>query len=239
VQEKSAEEDKINKNLKTQIVCKYFLESVEKKSYGWFWNCPNGGDKCMYQHRLPPGFVLKEKKKKEEVDENAPTLEERLEEERAKLITRTPLTLELFLKWKQEKKQKLEQRAKDDALAREADIKSGKIMRSGREMFQFNPDLFVDEEDTLDYSTMAAEPEETDGPIHILEATGTSLSRKDIEGMKNGKEDINEELFQEEELPDDEDNENEENQANEDQENQENEEQEEKEGEEEEEANSD
>ena len=29
----------------TTIVCKYFLDAVEKGLYGWFWQCPNG-DKC-------------------------------------------------------------------------------------------------------------------------------------------------------------------------------------------------
>lgn len=37
-------------------VCKYFLEAIEQKKYGFFWECPNGGDKCMYMHALPPGF---------------------------------------------------------------------------------------------------------------------------------------------------------------------------------------
>jgi hypothetical protein len=40
-------------------VCKYFLEAVEKKQYGWFWVCPNGGKDCHYRHALPPGYVLK------------------------------------------------------------------------------------------------------------------------------------------------------------------------------------
>jgi hypothetical protein len=33
----------------TEIVCKYFLEAIEQKKYGWFWECPNGGDKCKYR----------------------------------------------------------------------------------------------------------------------------------------------------------------------------------------------
>lgn len=32
----------------TQIICKFFLDAVEKKQYGWFWKCPNGGD-CKYR----------------------------------------------------------------------------------------------------------------------------------------------------------------------------------------------
>ena len=31
--------------------------------FGWFWECPNGGEKCPYRHALPPGFVLKSQRK--------------------------------------------------------------------------------------------------------------------------------------------------------------------------------
>ena len=44
-------------------VCKYFLEAVEKKQYGWFWVCPNGGKDCHYRNALPPGYVLKSQMK--------------------------------------------------------------------------------------------------------------------------------------------------------------------------------
>lgn len=47
-----------NPRTTTDKVCKYFIEAVENKKYGWFWTCPNGGDKCMYRHALPPGYVL-------------------------------------------------------------------------------------------------------------------------------------------------------------------------------------
>jgi Zinc finger C-x8-C-x5-C-x3-H type (and similar) len=46
-----------NQKTTTDKVCKYFIEAVEEGKYGWFWACPNSGDKCMYQHKLPPGFV--------------------------------------------------------------------------------------------------------------------------------------------------------------------------------------
>ncbi|GLJ45729.1 hypothetical protein SUGI_0962340 [Cryptomeria japonica] len=32
-----------SRNKPIDIVCKYFLEAVEKKQYGWFWVYPNGG----------------------------------------------------------------------------------------------------------------------------------------------------------------------------------------------------
>jgi hypothetical protein len=47
-----------NQKTTTDKVCKFFIEAVEDGKYGWFWTCPNGGDKCMYQHRLPPGYVI-------------------------------------------------------------------------------------------------------------------------------------------------------------------------------------
>lgn len=39
------------------------MEAVEKSKYGWFWECPNG-EKCIYRHALPQGYVLKKDKKK-------------------------------------------------------------------------------------------------------------------------------------------------------------------------------
>lgn len=50
-------------------ICRYFLDALENNKYGWFWECPNGAMKCHYRHALPPGFVLKKDKKKEEKSE--------------------------------------------------------------------------------------------------------------------------------------------------------------------------
>ncbi|KAJ4825976.1 hypothetical protein Tsubulata_007744, partial [Turnera subulata] len=89
-------------------VCKYFLEAVEKKQYGWFWVCPNGGKDCHYRHALPPGYVLKSQMKAllEEEAEKI-TVEEEIENQRAKITTSTPMTPELFMQWK---KRKIEER---------------------------------------------------------------------------------------------------------------------------------
>jgi isochorismate synthase EntC len=46
-----------NQKTTTDKVCKYFIAAIEDGKYGWFWTCPNGGDKCMYRHALPPGYV--------------------------------------------------------------------------------------------------------------------------------------------------------------------------------------
>lgn len=63
-------------------VCKYFLEAVEKKQYGWFWSCPNGGKDCHYRHALPPGYVLKSQMKAliEEEADKAP-IEDEIEDQ--------------------------------------------------------------------------------------------------------------------------------------------------------------
>ncbi len=47
-----------NPKTTTDKVCKYFIDAVENGKYGWFWQCPNGGDKCMYKHSLPVGYVI-------------------------------------------------------------------------------------------------------------------------------------------------------------------------------------
>jgi hypothetical protein len=89
---------------RTEIVCKYFLEAVDKGLYGWFWVCPNGGDKCLYRHCLPPGFVLKKDRKAMDEQKEEISIEELIETERANLgVNLTPVTLETFLAWKKKK----------------------------------------------------------------------------------------------------------------------------------------
>ncbi|AET40118.1 translation machinery-associated protein TMA46 Ecym_5360 [Eremothecium cymbalariae DBVPG len=97
-----------NPRTTTDKVCKYFIEAVENGKYGWFWICPNDGDKCMYKHALPEGFVLKTKEQKRlerETLENQPkiTLEEFIETEREKLdkSNLTPITIKKFAEWKE------------------------------------------------------------------------------------------------------------------------------------------
>jgi hypothetical protein len=133
-----------NQKTTTDKVCKFFIEAVEEGKYGWFWTCPNGGDKCMYQHKLPPGFALTSlvfsrytndyssfvlKTKEQRAAEKALmdksplktlTLEDFLESERHKLTgTLTPVTPETFAKWKAERMDK--KAAEDQArLAKEA-----------------------------------------------------------------------------------------------------------------------
>lgn len=173
----------VNRNLKTKIVCKHFLKAIEDSTYGWFWDCPNGGKACMYVHSLPPGFVLKTKKQ-EESSEDEVNFEQVLEDERHKLTTHTPLTLETFLEWKAKKA------AEEDA-NQQAKKKSGdgagagkggsgtKFMRSGREMFEFDHSLFVD--DDMAEDTIEREVESDDDDVHEIEVTATSIARTRIQ----------------------------------------------------------
>ncbi|XP_022327273.1 zinc finger CCCH domain-containing protein 15-like [Crassostrea virginica] len=133
---------------KTAIICKFFLEAVESSKYGWFWECPNGGKKCHYRHALPPGFVLKKDQKKEDKGEII-TIEELIEKERAALGGgTTKVTLESFLKWKERKRKEKIALAKAAQDKKKADYKAGRAFGiSGREMFEFNPDLVGADDD--------------------------------------------------------------------------------------------
>lgn len=98
--------DKVAKQ--TDIVCKHFLDAIERSLYGWFWVCPNGGTACKYRHALPPGYVFKtraerEAEKSKKVDEIS--IEEIIEQQRAKLGPSggTPVTAETLAKWKADK----------------------------------------------------------------------------------------------------------------------------------------
>lgn len=134
-------------NLKTNattIICKYFLEAVEKSLYGWFWECPNGA-KCIYRHALPAGYVLKKDKKKDDKKDEI-SLEELIETERSALgANTTKVTLESFLSWKKRKIEEKKQAQIEEEKKKMKDFKSGKQFGiSGREMFSFNPDLVYD-----------------------------------------------------------------------------------------------
>ncbi|XP_057704297.1 zinc finger CCCH domain-containing protein 15 [Corythoichthys intestinalis] len=149
VNKKHGEAEK--KKAKTQIVCKFFLDAIENNKYGWFWVCPAGGADCMYRHALPPGFVLKKDKKKEEKEQEI-SMEELIENERAALgASVTRITLETFLAWKKRKRQERVAKAKEEMEKKKADFKAGKsLMVSGREVFEFRPELVDDDDDEAD-----------------------------------------------------------------------------------------
>ncbi|KAF9582605.1 hypothetical protein BGW38_010987, partial [Lunasporangiospora selenospora] len=152
--------------LMTEIVCKFFLEAIENQKYGWFWECPNGGTGCKYRHALPPGFVLKTKAElRAEANKEVISIEEFLEMERHKLGKNlTPVTAESFATWKKSRADRVEQEEMVKRKAKEAAFKAGKVLQfSGREIFDFNPEIAGadddDADDVFDFSVYARNAE--------------------------------------------------------------------------------
>src|ERR1700761_7476819 len=140
-----------NPRTTTDKVCKYFIEAVENSKYGWFWTCPNGGEKCMYKHSLPPGFKLKTKEQraaeKAMMDKsplNTLTLEDWLENERHKLTgTLTPVNPETFAEWK---KKRLDKKAAEEEARKMKEA-------TGRAMFERGDWQVSEDEDDEDDGT--------------------------------------------------------------------------------------
>ncbi|KMZ77531.1 hypothetical protein PVIIG_01501 [Plasmodium vivax India VII] len=134
-----------HKNInKTDIICKYFLSAVENKQYGWFWVCPNGGDNCKYKHCLPQGYVLKKPEPTENEKDDIP-LEDIIEEERTQFINNgTAVTLEIFKKWLAEREEK--NKLKKDEQKDKTEKKGRTNVLSGKELFTYDPTLFVDDD---------------------------------------------------------------------------------------------
>ncbi|KAI9551410.1 hypothetical protein GHT06_021743 [Daphnia sinensis] len=182
IEKKHAEADK--KKTKTDIICKHFLDAVEKNKYGWFWQCPSG-ESCIYRHALPPGFVLKKDKKKEDKKEEI-SLEDLVEKERAALGPKqTKVTLETFLAWKKRKLREREESSNKENTRKQAAFKAGRSVGiSGREMFTFNPDLARDDnmedgDEAFDTANLPIEEEESEVyrelDLNALACVGTDV----------------------------------------------------------------
>jgi len=176
VKEKEEKAVKAGRRCASDIICKHFLDAVEAKKYGWFWECPNGSEKCQYRHALPPGYVLKSERKKEEEEKpEEPPIEDVIETERRKITTRTQLTNELFLSWRAKREVDKRAKAEKDQKERAEALKSGRKQMSGREMFEFHPELFVDDDEAAAASDYLADPNDEQIPETILTVTGTSI----------------------------------------------------------------
>ncbi|XP_033153662.1 zinc finger CCCH domain-containing protein 15 homolog [Drosophila mauritiana] len=170
----------------TDIICKFFLEAVEKSKYGWFWECPNGG-KCIYRHALPAGYVLKRDKKKEEKPTEI-SLVDLIEKERAALgPNQTRVTLESFLAWKKRKIAEKKAKMAAEEERKKSDFSKGKQFGiSGREMFSFNPDLVDDgpmEEGDAAFDIYNREDDD-DNAVEFkeLDLAALSLAAKEVDG---------------------------------------------------------
>ncbi|CAD7011877.1 zinc finger CCCH domain-containing protein 15 homolog [Ceratitis capitata] len=169
----------------TDIICKYFLEAVEKSKYGWFWECPNG-EKCIYRHALPPGYVLKKDKKKDDKPSEI-SLVDLIERERAALgSSQTRVTLETFLAWKKRKIQEKKEKMAAEEEKKKSDFSKGKQFGiSGREMFSFNPDLVDDgpmEEGDAAFDNYARSDDEDAVEFKELDLAALSLAAQEADG---------------------------------------------------------
>ncbi|XP_034111764.1 LOW QUALITY PROTEIN: zinc finger CCCH domain-containing protein 15 homolog [Drosophila nasuta] len=171
----------------TEIICKYFLEAVEKSKYGWFWECPNG-EKCIYRHALPPGYVLKRDKKKEDKPTEI-SLVDLIEKERAALgPNQTRVTLESFLAWKKRKLQEKKAKLAAEEERKKSDFSKGKQFGiSGREMFSFNPDLVDDgpmEEGDAAFDIYNREDDDDENVVEFkeLDLAALSLAAQEVDG---------------------------------------------------------
>uniref|UniRef100_A0A182TWY9 Zinc finger CCCH domain-containing protein 15 n=1 Tax=Anopheles melas TaxID=34690 RepID=A0A182TWY9_9DIPT len=168
----------------TTIICKYFLDAVERSLYGWFWECPNG-EKCIYRHALPPGYVLKKDKKKAESQKEEISLVDLIERERAALgPSQTRVTLESFLAWKKRKLQEKKDKLQKEEERKLKDFKAGRQNGlSGREMFSFNPDLIDDGTDDGEAVESYGRNEDDDDTTEYreLDLNMLSLNIKDVD----------------------------------------------------------
>ncbi|XP_013782388.1 zinc finger CCCH domain-containing protein 15-like [Limulus polyphemus] len=157
-------------------------------SYGWFWDCPNGGDKCHYRHALPPGFVLNKDKKKNQEKKDDISLEDLVEKERAALGSNLcKITFETFLAWKKKKIQDKKEKAQVEQDRKKAEFKAGHhIGLSGREMFTFNPELALEvqmDEDEAAYDLLPREDDENSELYVEITAEALSLQAQQFQNV--------------------------------------------------------
>ncbi|KAL0241145.1 hypothetical protein GEMRC1_006380 [Eukaryota sp. GEM-RC1] len=138
----------------TEIVCKHFLDAVERNTYGYNWRCPTAGNDCIYRHCLPEGYVISAHAAAlmDDEEEKEP-MEMIIERERSQITTHTPVTDETFKAWKERKlKEKAEKIKESEEAAVRNHAAGKKQLCSGRQLWQFDSTLFVDQDDSDDES---------------------------------------------------------------------------------------
>ena len=188
------EKEKKRKNRpETNIVCKYFLDAVRKKIYGWNWECPNG-ETCHYKHYLPKNYILLTDKDKEQEDmtiDEYMDLEEQIDAERERIaVNGTKVDDVTFKLWKQ-KRDEFRNATKDDK-----DKETTLSKFTGIQLFKKQSDLFKDDDNAED---IKKEDIEKSNDVRIED---------DKDELKDNiaTNDINEELFKDDANLDDLDN---------------------------------
>jgi hypothetical protein len=168
------------------ITCMHFLDAVEKNLYGVFWKCPNGAEKCSYQHKLPKGFVFEEKKEDDTpIDERS--LEEKIEDEREELLKSgkelTPISEESLQAWIRRKNEARAKKIEEERIAAEKKVGNRGISAlSGRALFSFDPTLFIDDADAADAEDVELrDADEDDEEKKTVEVQDASLFTDDVD----------------------------------------------------------
>jgi len=183
-----------NSNRPTEIICKFFLDAIEKKQYGWFWQCPNTKD-CKYRHALPPGYIMKSQMQAllAEQKANLPTTEELLEDKRRNLNASTPVTQDVFMEWK---RQQLERKAIADEEKRDKSRRDDKI--SGRDLFESGEMVVEDDENAAgDYTREGISVEEQEEQAAAQAQANQAAARASQAAVQPAEDDFLEELCEE------------------------------------------
>ncbi|KHJ87139.1 Transketolase protein [Oesophagostomum dentatum] len=142
--------------------------------------CPKGEKLHLY-------VLKKDRKKMEEQDkENQISLEELIEKERAALQGKnlTKVTLQSFVAWKKRKLREKKEKEAEEEKAKKDKIKAGKALgMSGRDLFTFNAEACVDDEDAED---VEFEQEEVDPDEKVFEIDNNFFK---FEGMDDDLDD--------------------------------------------------
>ena len=215
-------EKKRSKVPQSNIICKFFLDAVQRKVYGWKWECPNG-DECHYKHCLPKGYVIttnKDKMQEEMSIDDYINLEEQIDSERERISkSGTPVNDNTFIEWKKKRDAFRKQGKEDEEKKRK--------FQTGIQLFKSQVGLFKDDENAEDTLEREEEKmaEESKGEDNTQNNDKVFKTEKeildDLENELKGVK-INTELFQNDENLDDLDAiEEEDNEANDEQKNKE------------------
>jgi hypothetical protein len=171
----------------TAKICPHFLDAVEHSKFGHFWVCPNGGDKCVYRHHLPFGYIIKRELKREGGEDfEELDISEQIEIERARLDTSkgTKITEEIFMEWLATRKKQLDAEI-EQSRTEGSKNKKGAQTLSGRSLFQLDPSLFKDDANAaadtdLVVAKLQGDEEEEEGMLEDIQDHGLEAEMGDL-----------------------------------------------------------
>jgi hypothetical protein len=147
------------------------------------------GDKCIYKHALPPGYVLKSQKKAEDEEEKI-TLEQFIETARRELPPSSelkPVTADSFAEWHKAKKEAdlaADSKRKEIAKERGSGITGRDFFTSG----EYQGDEEEEDGEDWDLSEFRKGLEEVEGESFQLGAGNSPVDKSAVDGSRSGGE---------------------------------------------------